>query len=114
MSILIGLKKQSAGGTFNGVDGLEGFSMEGTSFNIIKEGAREDLESWVASQKDIEKHALAKLKHLYDLSDREDSSIMILSEKQWDAKLKKHQDKLILCRHDKLMIIEGTTIDSKL
>ena len=39
MSILIGLKKQSAGGTFNGVDGLEGFSMEGTSFNIIREGS---------------------------------------------------------------------------
>ena len=114
MSILIGLKKQSAGGTFHGVDGLEGFSMEGTSFNILKEDTREDLESWVSSQKDIEKHALAKLKHLYDLSDREDSSIMMLSEKEWDAKLRKHEEKLILSRYDKLIIMEGITIDPKL
>jgi hypothetical protein len=96
------------------VDGLEGFSMEGTSFNILKEDTREDLESWVTLQKDIEKHALGKLKELYDLSDREDSSIMMLSEKQWDAKLRKHQEKLILSRYDKLMILEGITIDSKL
>jgi hypothetical protein len=45
--ILIGIKRTEAGGTFHGVDGLEGFSTSGTNISIIKEGTKEELIDFI-------------------------------------------------------------------
>ncbi len=47
MALLIGLKNNQSSGTFHGIEGVEGFSMSATQFDILKEGYKGDLVNFV-------------------------------------------------------------------
>lgn len=104
--LLIGLTNTSTGGTFHGLDGIEGFSMDGTRLSIIKEGTKKELEDYVKKQR-----ALAKIarKALDELEERlEWNSSMKVNEYE-NLSSKYHKD-IAITKFHSLIIIEGKLI----
>jgi len=102
MSILIGIKQVNSSGTFNGIDGVEGFSMSGTQFDIIKVGERDELKEYVKDLRSKEKESGEKL---YKLQTEVEFSSM--SEDDFDLLFYKYKSDLKLKNYKFLMILEG-------
>jgi len=104
--ILLGLKNNKTSGTFHGLEGVEGFSMEGTNVTILKEGAKDELVEFVKTSRQIAKGAKVKLDKLEDAIE-EDFSI---TEKQYMKKSLSYIKKMAILKFDQLLIVEGMIV----
>lgn len=106
MALLIGLKNVEGGGTFHGAEGLEGFSISATQFDILKEGIKSELVDFVDSARDEAEKAKKKIDKLEDKL--EDCSGLFYE------KYSKEIDDLIpktkILKYSKLVIIDGFTL----
>jgi hypothetical protein len=108
MSILIGIKSTHASGTFHGVDGIEGISMDGTKFDVILEDTHNELVHYVEKIRDEARIAKDMLQVLENKAEGSD-----MTNKQFAA----YQDECNIllkiiqkARYDKFLILEGRTL----
>lgn len=105
MSILIGIKKEHAHGSYNSSEGYEGFSIDTNSMIIIKEGKKSDLVNYVRRMRDNETEARRRLNKLQDTLE-----FSQISEKDYEKECEKYEKMLYLSKFDTLMILEGDII----
>lgn len=106
MALLIGLKSVEGGGTFHGVEGLEGFNISATQFDILKEGIKSELVDFVDSARDEAEKAKKKIGKLEDkLEDCSD-----LFYEKYNKEIDDLIPKTKILKYSKLMIIEGFTL----
>lgn len=105
MSILIGIRKEHAHGSFHGAEGFEGFSIDTNSMVVIREDKKSDLVAYVNRMKAGMKTAREKLNRLEDDLERG-----FVSQKEYEKLYDKYNDMLYLSKFDKLMILEGDII----
>lgn len=105
--LLLGLKKKSAGGTYHGTEGIEGFSIEGTEVSILKEGTAKELKKYVDDKRALADEARVRLEKLEDRLNGEDLS---LSYEEYEKKSDEYLKQLAISKFDQLIIIEGEII----
>lgn len=105
MSILIGIKKEHASGSYYSSEGLGGFSIDTNNMVIIKEGKKSDLVNYVRRMRDNAPEALRKLNKLEDTLE-----FSQISEENYEKEREKYLKMLYLLRFDTLMILEGDII----
>jgi len=106
MAILVGLKNQSTHGTFHGIDGIEGFSMMGTTMSIIKIDDKNSLVNYVNNKISTEKKYVKRKEKLSDM-------LEICDNDDYDKLLNEYDNlylKIVLLKFDHLLILEGEHI----
>jgi len=108
MAILIGIKSTHASGTYQGVEGIEGISMDGTKFDILREDSHNELMHYVVKIRSEANDAKATLR---DKENKAEGSGM--SNKEF-AKYEKECTELLKtiqkARYDKFIIFEGRVV----
>ena len=106
MALLIGLKNNQSSGTFHGVEGLEGFSMSATQFDILKEDQNGELVKFV---KNARKEAEKAAKQIDKLEEEQE----YCNDERY-SEIQNELDKLIqktrIVKYEKLLIIDGFAV----
>lgn len=105
MAILIGIKKEHSSGSYHGTEGLEGFSMNASSIDIIKEGNRSGLEYYVKMAKESAENARKAYRKLEDEIEYSDMSM-----KKYEQLCDEYLTKMRILNYEKLLIVEGIVL----
>jgi len=103
--LLLGLKNNSASGTFHGADGFEGISMEGTQVSILKEGTAKELKQYVSDKRDLAKKAKVSLDKLENSLD-----IGNITFEEYEKKAQQYISQKAITKFNQLIIVEGEII----
>lgn len=103
--LLIGFKRTSCGGTYQGIEGLEGFSMAGTDITLIKEGTKEQLEKYVKDKRIEAVKARQKLDKLQTRLEWDNHASV-----EYERQSLKYRSAIAITQFDTLLILEGLII----
>lgn len=106
MALLIGLKNVEGGGTFQGTEGMEGFSISATQFDILKEGVKSELVDFVDNAREEAEKARKRISELEDKLEYASDLFYEKYNKEIDDLIPKTK----ILKYSKLMIIEGFTL----